>query len=46
MGDVMTHILRTDRLASFKLGGRFHSVTRHVSPMSKAKRSKVKVIVN
>ena len=43
MGDVRTHNWRTDRHRIFKLGGGVDHVTRHVWPVTKVKRSKVKV---
>ena len=43
MGDVRTHSLRTDSRRIFKLGGWVEHVTRHVWPLTKVKRSKVKV---
>ena len=43
MGDVRTHNSRTDNHRIFKLGGGVDHVTRHVRPLTKVKRSKVKV---
>jgi len=43
MGDVRTHNSRTDSRRIFKLGGGVDHVTRHVRPLTKVKRSKVKV---
>jgi len=44
MGDVRTHNSRTDSLRIFKLCGGVDHVTRHVQPLTKVKRSKVKVV--
>jgi len=43
MGDVRTHNSRTDSRRIFKLGEGVDHVTRHVWPLTKVKRSKVKV---
>ena len=43
IGDVRTHNSRTDSRRIFKLGGGVDHVTRHVWPLTKVKRSKVKV---
>jgi len=43
MGDVRTYNSRTDSPRIFKLGGEVDHVTRHVRPLTKVKRSKVKV---
>jgi len=43
MGDVRTYNSRTDSRMIFKLGGGIDHVTRHVWPLTKVKRSKVKV---
>jgi len=42
-GDVRTHNLRTDSRRIFKLGRGVDHVTRHVQPLTKVKRSKVRV---
>ena len=42
-GDVRTHNSRTDSRRIFKLGGGVDNMTRHVWPLTKVKRSKVKV---
>jgi len=43
MENVRTHNSRTDSRSIFKLGGWVDRVTRHVWPLIKVKRSKVKV---
>jgi len=43
MEDVRTYNSRTDSRRIFKLGGGIEHVTRHVWPLTKVKRSKVKV---
>jgi len=43
MGDVRTHNSRRDSHRIFKLGGGVDRVTRHAKPLTKVKRSKVKV---
>jgi len=43
MGDVRTYNSRTDSRRIFKLRGAVDHVTRHVWPLSKVKRSNVKV---
>jgi len=43
MGDVRTYNSRTDSRRIFKLGGGIDHVNRHVRPLTKVKRSKVKV---
>jgi len=42
MGDVTTHNSRTDSRRSFKLGGGVDDMNRHVWPLTKVLRSKVK----
>jgi len=46
MGDVRTRNSRTDSRKIFKLGGGGDHVTRHVRPLTKVKRSKVKVTLS